>query len=206
MLKRFLTGAVLALAAGLATSAAAETPGGVHTITFNGATTFTCRPGTVSSGGLDFTGGWMGCFYSPSDPADFPIPLTSSVMAIGFAPVTMDLRSGGVFDLLSLDLAAGVWTEVGDHTEVTGNEHGGGTFSADLALNSPFTTYDLNWTNLDSVSFSTPIPGNAYIAYDNVTVRGLMVPEPGEWLLLVGGLLASGYMLRRARQLATAEI
>src|SRR5689334_7706145 len=105
MFKRFLTGAALALAAGLATSAAAETPGGVHTITFNDKTHFGCAPGVIAADGLTFTGGWMGCFYSPSDPADFPIPITSSVMAIGFAPVTMTLTSGSVFDLLSLDLA-----------------------------------------------------------------------------------------------------
>src|SRR6185437_1243128 len=117
----------------------------------------------------------------------------------------MTMTNGNIFDLLSLDLAAGVWTEVGDTTQVTGNLHSGGTLTTTIELDEPFATHALNWLDLDSVSFSTPIPSNAYIAYDNIVIRGQGVPEPAAWALMLGGLIASGYMLRRARQLAAVE-
>jgi hypothetical protein len=205
MFKRFLTGAVLALAAGLATSAAAEV--GLHTVTFNKHTSFTCAPGTTSDSGLDFTGGWMSCFYTPGDPADFPFTLTSPVLGVGYADFTMSLTAGSVFDLLGLDLAAGRYTAPDDTTVVTGHFHDGTDITQTLTLTQPFTTYNLDWKDLDSVHFTQPQgPDSGYVTFDNIRVFGDLpnvgVPEPGEWVLLVGGLMACGYMLRRARQLA----
>lgn len=224
MFKRFLTGAVLALAAaGVATAAAAA--GGTHVATFESQSAFRCDAATTEHDhGLSFAqdplNPYYSCFYSPSQPADFPIDPPSKVMAVGFdqfevpandpAPyvVAITLDNGQPFDFLRLDLAAGPFTPLPGTTLVTGFLHGGGTVSTTLNLTQSFTTYGLNWLNLDSVVFGPPSnPGDTspYIAFDNVTYRTIGVPEPAEWALLLGGLLASGYMVRRARQLAAVE-
>jgi hypothetical protein len=210
MLKRFLTGAVFALAAaGFAATALAST----HTIGFEDKHAFGCsQPGqTQHDGGLSFGQDFYACYYSPNQPADFPIVPPSKVMASGGTQTIVSEDDGTVFDLIALDLAAGPFTTPGDTTFVTGFFHNGGTITTTLTLNTPFTTYNLGWAGLDSVTFSGPQQSQQYVGFDNIvfngngfdTTRG--VPEPAEWALMLGGLLASGYMLRRARQLAAVE-
>jgi hypothetical protein len=222
MYKQFLTGAALALAAAaFGTTAAA----GVGVATFEGQAAYHCDyAATEHDHGLSFAqdpqNPWYSCFYSPGSPADFPISPPSTVMAVGFYPfdipasdpapydVEISQTNGEVFDFLSLDLAAGPFAPVGGSTFVTGFVHGGGTVTATLDLTQSFTTYALNWLNLDSVVFGPPSDlgsGSPYIAFDNVTYRSNAIPEPAEWVLMLGGLLASGYMLRRARQLAAVD-
>jgi hypothetical protein len=203
MFKRFLTGAVLALAtAGFGTAALA---GSGVSFGFEGQTAFSCNLGTQHDGGLAFAQDFYACFYSPAHPADFPITPPSTVMAVGYSDTTVTRDDGSVFDLLALDLAAGVYTTPGDTTLVTGFLHGGGAETQTLTLDKLFTRYTLDWTGLDSVVFSAPQTHNGYVAFDNFTIDGVGVPEPAEWVLMVSGLLAAGYMLRRARQLAAVE-
>jgi len=210
MFKRFLTGAVVALAAtGFAATAVAAT----HTIGFEDKHAFSCsQPAqTQHDGGLSFGQDYYACYYSPIHPADFPVIPPSKVMGSGGTETDVSEDDGSVFDLIALDLAAGPFTTPGDTTFVTGFLHGGGTLTTTLALNTPFTTYNLGWTGLDSVRFSGPQASQQYVAFDNLVINGngfdttRGVPEPAEWALMLGGLLACGYMLRRARELAAVE-
>jgi len=222
MFRRYLTAAVMALAtAGFATTAAA----GVGVATFNSQTAFRCHFGTTEQDhGLSFSGDpqnpFFSCFYSPAAPADSPINPTSTFMEVGFdqfevpdndtAPFVVQVsQSNGLpFDLIGFDLAAGNFAPLPSMTGVTGFVHGGGTLSATLDLTSAFATHDLNWLNLDSFTFGPPSnlgDGTPYIALDNVRYGSASVPEPFTWMLMLSGLLGSGYMLRRARQLAAVE-
>jgi hypothetical protein len=208
MFKRYLTGAVLALAAVLATNSAVAS---VNTVGFEDHAAFACTPGDQHDGGLTFANDFYGCYYSTGHPADFPFVPSSTVMGIGYSDTTIYEDDSSVFDLLGFDLSAGVYTVAGDTTLVTGFLHGGGTVQTVLTLNDGFEHHDLNWLDLDAVVFSRPQTNDGYVAFDNIRFDGtgystnVSVPEPAEWLVLLLGFSGCGYMLRRARQLAAVE-
>ena len=209
MFKRYLAGAVLALAAGLAaTGAAAST----HTLGFEDHAAFSCTPGDQQDGGLTFANDFYGCYYSTGHPADFPFVPSSTVMGIGYSDITITEDDSSVFDLLSFDLSAGVYTIPGDTTLATGFLHGGGTVQALFTLNDGFEHYDLNWLGLDSVVFSAPQAHDGYVAFDNIRFNGTgfdttsAVPEAAAWAIMLLGFAGCGYMLRRAHQLAALDV
>lgn len=211
MLKRILTGAALALATGLCLGAPAQ----AKVVSFSDVSGFSCDVGAaVNHGGMTFAMDWYRCYYGPADSADFPTPLTSEVMAVGYVDTFFSAQDGGVFDLHSLDLAFGPFDHDGllsDTTTITGYLDGGGTVSTTLTVGYGFERYHLNWQGLTGVNVSGLSQRVEYLAFDNIlyaepTGSKGGIPEPAVWLTLLLGFGACGVMLRRARQLATAPI
>ena len=46
---------------------------------------------------MTFAMNWYRCYYTAADSADFPTPLTSAVMAVGYLDTFMTAEDGGVF-------------------------------------------------------------------------------------------------------------
>lgn len=218
MFKRFLTGAALALAAGLGMAA----PASASMVTFNDVSSFSCDVGApVTHQGMTFDMSWYRCYYSPADSADFPTPLTSTTMATGYVDTFFSTEDGGDFDLLSMQLAFGPFDHEGltsDTTILTGYLSGGGTVTTTLTVGYGFQTYNLGWHGLTGVNVS-PLQANGddaqYLAFDNIHYfepsnpnagGGDGVPEPAVWAMLLLGFATSGLMLRRAQKLAHATI
>jgi len=207
MLKRILTGAAMALATGLCLAAPAQ----ARVVNFSDVSGFTCDVGPpVTHQGLSFDMSWYRCYYGPGDAADFPTPLTSEVMAVGYVDTSFSAADGGVFDLHSMDLAFGPFDHEGllsDTTTITGYLDGGGTVSTTLTVGYGFERYHLDWQGLTSVNVSGLSQGVEYLAFDNIVYgepTGSAVPDAATWLTMLLGFGVSGVMLRRARQLARA--
>lgn len=175
------------------------------TVTFEDQPAFQCNfGGSNASGGMTYTYGNAVCYYSNTDPADFPSPLTSTVMATGYTDTTFSLTDGGVFSLSSIDLAFGPFGHGGlptDTTIVTGMLAGGGTLTTTLTVGFPFQSYSFNWDNLTSVTFGQ-LSRSEYLAFDNLTYSATAtaaVPEPGTWALMIMGFAAASAAMRRRR-------
>ncbi len=205
MLKRFLTGAAVALAAGLCVAGTAN----AGVVTFEDGKAFSCTSGAQSSGGMSFAQDGYACFYSPGAPADFPTKLTSEVMAVGFSDTLMNRDDASVFDLSTVDLAFGPFHHDGltsDITTLTGNFHDGSTATIDLNIGFVFQRYTIDWTGLDSVNFSSLHASGQYLAFDNIAYDGATappmggIPEPTIWATLLTGFFGMGAMLRRNRR------
>lgn len=186
----------LALAVPSAASAA--------TVTFEDQAAFRCdSAGTGSSGGMSYSYGFAACYYSPTNPADFPSSLTSTVMASGYSDTNFALTGGGVFSLSTLDLAFGPFNHGGsrsDTTLVTGTLAGGGALTTTLTVGPQFQTYTLNWANLTSINFGELQNNSEYLAFDNINYStAAAVPEPGTWALMILGFGAIGGAARRRR-------
>ena len=156
--------------------------------------------GGNSSGGLNYTAAFADCYYSVAHPADFPTPLTSTVMATGFEPTLFTRPGGAVFNLSSVDLAFGPFDHGGlqsDTTTVTGTLLGGGKISSILNVGFGFQTFQLGWNNLVSVDFSVLAQTGEYLAFDNIVYNA--VPEPASWMMLLFGFGFAGAVLRRRR-------
>jgi hypothetical protein len=169
-------------------------------VTFEDKSTPACEFTPQSDGGLDFSHTYAACFYSPAYPSDFPSTLSSTVMAIGFSDMTITRTGGGAFNLSSVDLAFGPFTHNGaitDATIVTGYLKNGDTVSIVLTVDYWFDTYELNWSNLNSVVFSTLINNGEYLAFDNIVYENNDVPEPATVSLLGTAGLS---LARRRRQ------
>ncbi len=223
MLKRFVTGAVLALAAGLCATAA--TAAVTHVVDFEDQVfnaglfpdTFNTKSNQFTEQGLRF-GGEQFYFMPAGNPSvTSPASFASTFMEEGLEPVVFGRPNGAAFDLLSLDLALGMFNlDALDSVTITGAGACAPACVTTISVgNGGFSHFDLTgFTGLTSVTVGMPVRNqagspadNGYLAFDNITfaTRGTNVPEPGVWLLMIGGLLASGYMLRRARQLAAVE-
>jgi len=205
MLKRILTGAALALAASLCVAGVAN----AGVVTFEDGKAFNCISGTQYSGGMSFAQNFYACYYSNTSPEDFPTTLTSGVMAVGYADTLMTRDDASVFDLSTVDLAFGPFDHAGltsDITTVTGNFHDGSTASIDLSVGFGFQRYNIDWTNLDSVNFSTLHASEEYLAFDNIAYDGSTappmgaIPEPTIWATLLTGFFGMGAMIRRNRR------
>jgi PEP-CTERM motif len=161
---------------------------------------FYCNSGSGSSAGLNYSGGFADCYYSPTEQADFPTTLTSTVMASGYGTTLFTRTGGGVFSLASADLAFGPFNHNGlesDTTEVIGTFFGGGTVSTVLNVGYGFQTYQFAWNNLVSVSFGELASASEYLAFDNIVYNA--VPEPASWVMLMAGFGLAGAALRRRR-------
>ncbi len=197
---------VVATTAALAAFTAFASPALAATVDFEDQAAFRCDFSGSSSGGLSYSNSFAFCYYSPSNPADFPTPITSTVMASGYSDTTFNTTSGGAFNLGSVDLAFGPFNHGGltsDTTFVTGNLVGGGTLTTTLTVGYGFQTYNLNWSNLSSVTFSALQGGSEYLAFDNLTYSAAgAVPEPATWALMILGFGAVGGAMRRRQSVA----
>jgi hypothetical protein len=223
MSKRILIGAALALAAGLAvaTSAVAD----VHVADFEDQVfdpamlpyTYNTIANNWNEQGLHFEGGQ---FYFVPAVNDLALPAVhnSTFLEGAIETAVISRAYGGLFDLLSLDLALGSWNLGSlDTVVITGQGACAPTCQATVQVDDrAFTHFDLTgFTGLTSFTVGMPQyrDGNGdlqwdtgYLAFDNITFQTKGgIPEPAEWLLLLGGLTACGVMLRRARQLAVVE-
>jgi hypothetical protein len=168
--------------------------------------------------GLHFEGGQYYFVPAVNDQA-LPVVHNSTFLEGALETAVISRPNGALFDLLSLDLALGSWN-IGDLDSVVIAGQGACAPTCQTTAqidDQGFTHFDLTgFTGLTSFTVGMPkyLDGNGdlqwdtgYLAFDNITVQttGLSIPEPAEWLLMLGGLGACGYMLRRARQLAAVE-
>lgn len=188
---------ILALVVALAGVSAPVT---AQVANFESKPAFSCdNAPSQTDGGLTFSHNFFACFYSPTDPADWPFTPSSTVMGIGFSPITMTRADNSAFSFLSADLSAGVFSTPGSIL-VTGFLNGGGTVTQNIDLIYGFQTYNFNWSNLSSVEFSE-LPSTGYIGFDNVAYGPAnVVPEPATFALMVPGLLLTGLGARRFRR------
>lgn len=169
-------------------------------VDFETKTPFFCEFEDQTDGGLSFQHDFAACFYGPSpDNADFPTEPTSVVMGIGFSDILVTEEFGGIFDLISADLAFGPFRHDGllfDETLVTGFLSGGGTVQTLLTVGYEFETYVFNWTDLIAVEFGELVNASEYLAFDNIVYN---VPEPATLALLGLGIAGIGLVRRRRK-------
>lgn len=202
-MKKLLVSAFALTSALVAVSA----PASAAIVDFEDKTAFSCNgSGSDSSGGLSYSYGFYVCYYSPTNPADFPTAPASTVMASGYYPTTFSALGGGTFSLQSVDLGFGPFQHGGltaDTTTVTGNLFGGGTVSTTLNVTQAFSTHALNWSNLVSVSFGALNTSSEYLAFDNI-VYNTGVPEPAAWAMMLAGFGLVGSAMRRRSKVAVS--
>ncbi len=210
LLATWLAGAALVVASSL--GAASSANAGV--VTFGEITQFGCDFNTSPSyGGMVFASTWSKCGYAAADSADFPTPIHSSVLGVGYSDLTLTTNDASAFSLNSVDLAFGPFGHMGlldDTTLVTGFLEGGGSVSRTLHIGFGFQRYSFgaDWANLSSVVFGQ-LPSTEYIGFDNIAYNGGIppaldagVPEPATWGLMIIGFMGVGAMLRSTRRKA----
>ena len=182
------------------------------------------QTGTITSGGLSFTGE----HYHIIDSADARVVRNGSTSYLAAEaasnlgrPVTFGLTGGGLFSLSSVDVAE-LWLPnepLSDFRNVifTGTQNGGGiltlTFTLDGLRDGAGGIVDLetvlftNWKNLQSVTVTgrNAAGGFGDFAIDDV-VFGAAVPEPSVWALLILGFGITGAALRRRRPARVAFV
>ncbi len=93
---------IFALAA--AGVALATVPAQAAVVDFEDETAFRCDfSANGSSGGMKYSYDVVACYYSPTNPADFPTRLGSTVMASGFGSAYFKQSSGDAFSLDTID-------------------------------------------------------------------------------------------------------
>ena len=176
-----------------ALAAAAVAPAQAAVADFETQTAFACPGSSGVDNGLAYTTGFVVCYYSPADPADFDyVPLTSTIMAAA-GGTTFSLVGGGSFDLDTIDLSLGRYTTMPtEDVLVTGNYTGGGSVSTTVTLAGGFSTVNFDWLGLSSLHFAT-LGSSGYVAFDNIRFddgTGAPVSAPGTLALAGLALLA----------------
>jgi hypothetical protein len=118
--------------------------------------------------------------------------------SLDWNPITSILLTGPApFDLYTVDM--GLYSQFSGTTDITlaGNIFGGGTESITFSGLSTDTTETVDWTDLESVTFTA----DNYSGIDNIDVQASSVtPEPASLSLLLLGLVA--VVMGRQRLLA----
>ncbi len=115
---------------------------------------------------------------------------------------TLTTIGGGAFDLTSIDFGDVLNDPNPMRINVMGYYQGGGSITSVIMLDSliGLETFNFNWSNLSSVTWTKP---NGWLQLDNVVVNESefgRVPEPATLALTSLGLLGMGY--RRKQQKA----
>lgn len=183
-------------------AALAALPAQAAVVDFEDQAAFRCdfTPGT--SGAFKFSNSFALCYYSAANPADFPTPITSTVMASGYTPTVFSMISGDTFSLNSVDLAFGPFRHGGlesDDTLVTALLGDGTSISTTLTVGYGFKTYNLGWNNVKQLTFGTLQKSSEYLAFDNLVYNAgnAGVPEPASWALMLAGFGLVGASMRR---------
>lgn len=176
------------------------------------------QTGTVTSGGLDFSGAHFHIVDSP-DPRVVR-NASSSYLAAEAAgnlgqPVTFGLTGGGLFTLNSVDVAE-LWLPnepLNDFRDIVflGLQQGGNILNLSYTLDgirdgaggvADFETLAFaGWSDLQSVTVygSTARGSFGDFSIDNIVVNSITgaIPEPSTWAMLILGFGAVGATLRR---------
>lgn len=219
MLRRFLSGAAMVLAASLSLTAAAR----AALVDFSAHTIYDSTPNAFNEQGLHFDGGQI--YFIPPDDPDVVMPdgYTSAFIETYLLPedsqlLYLTLPDNGAFDLLSLDLGLGDYNSgTLDSVAVTrtkANCSSDCTSTVTLDVGQAFTFFDLSriggFSGLASVSFGPQRLGvsgtgdidGGYLAFDNVSyfvdpVIGGAAPEPSAWAMMIAGFGGIGALMRR---------
>lgn len=132
------------------------------------------------------------------DPGSGVGMVGDATASLDWNPITSILLTGPApFDLDTVDM--GLYSLVSGTTDITltGDIFGGGTESITFSGLSSDTTETIDWTDLESVTFT----GDNYSGIDNIDVQASSItPEPGSLSLLLLGLAA--VVMGRQRLLA----
>ena len=161
---------------------------GATTVDFNSYLPLNVCQATISSGGLDFNGGYCMGVWDGTSPNGNGTPALIYDNFGGGQVVTMSLTGGGAFTLNSVDMTISWYdTNPSEVILVNGNP---------ITLIQGLQTYNLNLTGT-SVTFSELPSHTGYWLMDNVVYNGGTTPEPGTLALLGSGVLAGLGVLRR---------
>jgi hypothetical protein len=126
----------------------------------------------------------------------------------GGAGLTVTLASPGTFTFNSIDLASyRAFTPYYD--TITGLLNGVtvDSYTATNILSSAFTTYTLDWSNINEVAFSTTLPFANNLLVTNFAFNEAPVPEPSTLSLFGAGLFTfAGFAWYRRRKQAGADL
>jgi hypothetical protein len=199
MLKRFASGAAVALAASLGLSAAAHA---TTTVTFddrNIATdSYQTEANSFTEQGLTFGGQQFYLVAAQNQFVTFPTGYNSVFMETALEPVSISLAGGGAFDFLSLDLGLGDYNQgltdtvavIGTKADCVVTPSDDCTVSTVLTVGNTFATYNtltnpglLLFTHLSQIAFGTqqligqdfpPAADGGYLAFDNISVAAFV--------------------------------
>jgi hypothetical protein len=224
MSKRFLSSALVGLAASLSLASAVRA---ATTLSFDdidlGPSAYLYFANDFTYGGLHFADESM--VVMPPGLGSFPLNAGSQFLEFGSGPDVQDSMvitraDGGAFDFLSVVLGLGDGNLTGVFDQVTVTGHKAADCQANCADPGPmvlnvgyaFAPYQLaGFSGLSSITFSQqktlvngqPVLDIGWLAMDNVTFQnsvtsgGATVPEPSAWALMIVGFGGIGALARR---------